>query len=342
MPTLAVPSGESPGGYLPVRGDVLHDGRYRLLSQISLPEIQQRQGMAWSAIDLKDSHRRVLIRQIAVPHEAARGTSVERAVYAAAQRLGELGQHPGFPKVLDFFTQNGAFFLVSLYPEGESLTSLLNRRGGALPEQVVADYGYQLCGLLTLMANQQPPLAHGSISPDTILVSEDRQDVWLIHLPLFKPDPAPARAGQVSAGYYAPEQLRGEITPSSDLYSLAVTLHHAVTGYDPRARLASFHPPARRLNPAVTPQMEMILARQLSLSSSQRYTHPSEMQRDLAALLESYPDPTESQRIQAVNPLELSATQLREQSRSAMLLNMGVFAAICVLVLVGALFAILR
>ena len=326
-----------------MRGDALHDGRYRLMNQISLPEIQQKQGTAWLALDLKDSHRRVMVRELLAPPEMVRGSSVERVVYTAAQRLGELGQHPGFPRVLDFFTQGGSFFLVSLYPEGESLASLLKRQGGALPEHIVADYGYQLCGLLALMANRQPPLVHGSINPDTILVSEDMQEVSLIHLPPFRPDAAPARAGQVSAGYYAPEQLRGDTSPSSDLYALAVTLHHAVTGYDPRTRLALFHPPARRLNPAVTQRMEMILARQLSLSTSQRYTHPSEMQKDLAALFETYPDSIEDQPgTRRVNPLEISATQLREQSRSTMLLNMGVFAAICVLLLVGALFAILR
>ncbi|MDQ2714836.1 MAG: hypothetical protein M3Z08_08020 [Chloroflexota bacterium] len=312
------------------------------MSQVSLPEIQQKQGTVWSAIDLKDSHRRVVIRELPVPREMLRGAAAERAVHTAAQRLRELGQHPGFPRVLDFFAHGGSFFLVLLYPEGESLASLLNRQRGALPEQVVADYGYQLCGLLALMVDQQPPIVHGSISPDTILVGEDKQNVCLIHLPPFKPDAAPARVRQVSAGgYYAPEQLHGDNSPSSDLYALAVTLHQAVTGYDPHTRLAMFHPPARRLNPAVTPQMEMILVRQLSPSTSQRYQHPSEMQRDLAVLLESYPDLTENQpRAQAINPLELSATQLREQSHSTMLLDMGVFAAIFVLVLVGALFTL--
>lgn len=332
-----------PNGNLPTHADVLPGGRYRLMRQMNLPEIQRRQGRAWSALDLKSSHRRVVIRELIVPEEMAQGAMVERAIYLAVQRLKDLGQHPGFPKVLDFFVHGSSCFLVSLYPEGESLASLLYQQGGALSEQVVAEYGYQICGLLALMANQQPPLVHGSISPDTLLVSEDKQDIYLVHIPPFKPDAAPARAGQVSAGYYAPEQLHSGASPSSDLYALAVTLHHAVTGYDPRSRLALFHPPARRLNPAITPQMEMILTRQLSLSPSRRYTHPSEMQKDLAALLELYPDPAEGQfPMQAITPPELSEAQLREQRHSTMLLNMGVFAAICVLVLVGVIFAILR
>jgi serine/threonine protein kinase len=326
-----------------MRGDVLCEGRYRLVSQIDLPEIQRKQGTAWSALDLMVSHRRVVIREMLLPPNLMRGASVERAASMTMQRLKELGQHPGFPSVLDFFQHGGTFFLVLLYPEGESLASLLRRQGGALPESVVAEYACQLCDLLTIMEEQRPPIVHGSISPETIFINEDKQLAGLVHLPLFQPEAAPAHSGQVSAGYYAPEQVHGELTPSSDLYGLAVTMHHAVTGYDPRSRLALFHPPARRLNPAVTPQMEMILTRQLSLSTSQRYARPSEMRRDLVALLESYPVSMDGQVAdQKVNPLELSATQLREQSKNTVLLNMGVFAAICILLLVGALFAVLR
>lgn len=327
---------------LPMRGDMLCEGRYRLVNQLELPELQRRQGTAWLAADLMVSHRRVVIREVLVPPGASAGASVERVAYATMQRVQELGQHPGLPHMLDFFEHRGTFFLVFLYPEGESLASLLQRQGGALPESVVADYGCQLCDVLTLLGRQQPPIVHGSINPQTIVVNAEKQRAWLLHLPLFTPESAPARSGQVSAGYYAPEQVHGDLTPSSDLYGLAVTLHHAVTGYDPRSRLALFHPPARRLNPAVTAQMELILARQLSLSLAQRYPHPAEMRKDLAALLEAYPAVEDRVKATAVNPLELSAAQLREQSKNAVLLNMGVFAAICILLLVGALFAVLR
>jgi hypothetical protein len=121
-------------------------------------------------------------------------------------------------------------------------------------------------------------------------------------------------------------------------------MYHAVTGYDPCERIASFHPPARRLNPAVTIQMERILARQLSLSKSQRYAHPSEMQEDLASLIASYPDSVNSELPKlVVDPVRLSEAELRdarEQIWNASLLNMGVFSAICVILLVGVLLII--
>ena len=313
------------------------------MGQRDLPISQYRQGLAWSAMDMQSAHRRVVIREVLIPERIALTSSQEQVAKMVAQQQSELGHHPGFPKVIDFFSDQGSYFLALLSPEGESLAIWLQRQGGALPEYLVAELGYQICNALASLASLYPPIVHGSINPETIIVGAEGQFVSLIHVPLFPPDVLPASAEKVSAGYYAPEQVHGEASPSSDLYGLAVVMHHAVTGYDPRARLALFHPPARRLNPAVTLQMEKILTRQLSLSASHRYAGPQEMQQDLAALLETYPDSvSDTNEPSPLSVERLSASQLRERSQNTLLLNMGVFAAICVLLIVGALFMILR
>lgn len=338
----STPSSSLPKLYSVMRGDTLSGGRYRILGQISLPEPQQEQGMAWDAIAIHLSNTRVVIREIVVSPAMTKTASVDHVVSETTQRLQRVGQYEGFPKVIDLFHERQSYFMALIYPEGESLVTLFKRHGGALPEPQVAEYGFQLCGLLSLLAEQQPPIVHGSINPDTIIISENGQ-VSLIHLPLFHPHIPSTSAEKLSSAYYAPEQIRGEIDPSSDLYGLAATMHHAVTGYDPHARLTFFHPPARRLNPAVTTQMEMILARQLSLSKSQRYAHPGDMQKDLAALIASCSELTSDELPTSANDLRrLSATQLHEQMRSNTLLNTGVFAAISVLLLIGVLLALLH
>lgn len=329
--------------YTLMRGDTLSNGRYRLMMQIALPELQQKQGNAWSAMDMSASRRSVIIREIIVPREMANTAAVDRVAIGIAQRMQILGQQEGFPTIVDFFSEKNMHFLVLLQPEGETLSNVLKRQNGALPEPLVTEYGYQLCGLLSLLADQKPPMVHGSISPETIIIDEKQQRVSLIHLPLFSPSGPFAGVNKLSPGYYAPEQMHGEADPSSDLYSLAATLYHAATGYDPHERLAFFHPPARRLNPAVTQQMEAMFTRQLSLSKGQRYANPSEMQKDFEALSEYYPDITEDKPEETVtNLLHLSKEQLRERSQSNALLNMGVFAAIGILLLVGVLFAIIH
>lgn len=332
-----------PPTYGPMPGDNLREGRYRLVKTSDVQETQRSQGNAWIAQDTKNANRQVVIREVRVPATLAYNSSADRVIYTVVQRQAELGKHPGFPQVTDLFREGDIYYVVFLYPEGESLGTLLKRLGGLLPEYMVAEIGYHICGYLALLAGQQPPMVHGAINPESILIGEDGQLIGLINTPFFPPDLVREGGEKANSPYYAPEQVHGEANPSSDLYSLAVVMHHAVTGHDPHARIAMFHPPARRLNPAVTPQMDAILARQLDLSQAQRYSDPLEMQKELAALLETYPDPADQKAVQqALNPLAMSPAQLRERTQSNTLLNMGVLSAVCVLILVGVLLAALR
>jgi eukaryotic-like serine/threonine-protein kinase len=272
-----------------MRGDVLRKGRYRLLEEVKLPKNQQGQGTAWLAVDTQSTRSRVLIRRCIFPNHTEEQAT--RIIESVVTRLTHLSQYQGFPPVVDVFSEYRAYYIVQQYPAGESLAFLMQQLGGALHERDIAEYGRQLCAMLTVLASQHPPLVHGAISPETIIVNLQARQVSLIFLPLFPPD---VLSKDTSSGYMAPEQVRGDIKPSSDLYSLAASMHHAVTGFDPRERLIHFYPPARRLNPVVTSGMEAILSKELRLSFNQRYANPVEMQRDLQMLLVSYPPVSET------------------------------------------------
>lgn len=283
------PSITSPLGKAPKTGGLLRNGRYRLQERIALPPSQQNQGMAWTAYDLKMSNRFVVIREVKFSDEQA-PTPAQKEYLAnkTAQRLNKLGDHPGLPPVVDLFSENNNYYMVFCYPQGETLTSLLKRWHNGLPEVMVAEYGWQLCDILALLAEQRPSIVHGAINPDTILISEDGRQAFLLHLPLL-PIKEPGGKGDDSASLYlAPEQVHGNITPASDLYSLAATLYHAITGSHPLERPPAFYPPARRLNEQISPQMEQILAHALRLSIAQRYSSAREMQQEIAALIETY------------------------------------------------------
>ena len=77
--------------YTLMRGDTLSNGRYRLMQQIALPELQQKQGNAWSAMDMGASRRSVIIREIIVPREMAKNAAVDRIAIGIAQRMQILG-----------------------------------------------------------------------------------------------------------------------------------------------------------------------------------------------------------------------------------------------------------
>ena len=151
------------------------------------------------------------------------------------------------------------------------------------------------------------------------------------------------RSGQPLSPRQTPPQ-RSIFTPASDLYSLAATLHHAVTTSDPSDRVAFFYPPARRLNPAVTLEMETVLARELRLTPADRYPSAAAMEKDLAHLIASYPE-TGMEAVESISNQSLRALspeQMRERQRSNNLLDLGVVASVVVLLLIAFLFFILR
>ncbi len=315
---------------------MLNRGRYRLVDQMVLPDNQQGQGAAWLAIDTLANQAQVVIREVVVPAEEQ--ANKKQIVHQVATRLSEGTQHAGFPKVLNVFNELDNYFIVLQHIEGESLASLLRRQKGALPEQAVAEYGRQICEMLTVLSRQPVPIIHGGISPETVIVSPDRNRVHLIHLPLFPPDKRVSTGS--SMGYKAPETAQGIASPSSDLYSVAATMHHAVTGLGPHERVAFLYPPARRLNPAVSQQMETVLVRGLQLSPAQRYAHAADMQADLTALLAKKPlVPGKKAAEVADDPLNGDLFKMRERGRQHHVRQLSVFGIVCLLILAISLFA---
>ncbi|MDQ2713537.1 MAG: ABC transporter substrate-binding protein, partial [Chloroflexota bacterium] len=321
-----------------VSGDSLRQGRYRIVEQVILPRNQRRQGMAWLANDTQALNRLVMLREIG----PSSGESVpqEPEVRAIAQRLAELGRYPGLPHLTDMFSERGNYYIVLQHIEGKSLAQLVEQQDGALPERLIADYGRQLCDILTVLSSQQPVFVHGAITPETVIVSPDGQQVTLIHLPLFPPVQPPEARGKTIAGYAPPEQVNGSIDERSDLYGVTATLYHGLTGYDPEQHMAYFYPQVRRLNPQVTPRMEAILAHGLRMSASQRYARPADMLRDIQSLLGTYPKrvPVSSARSEIVRrPVACGSS-----SRTTMVLFAMVTIVVFALLFGGILFATLR
>ncbi len=319
---------------IPQAGDTLRNGRYRLQERITLPASQQNQGMAWNAYDLLMASRFVVVREVKFSGElVATPAQKEFLANKIAQRLSKLGEHPGLPAVIDLFSENGNYFLVFLYPQGETLTSLLKRWRNGLPEYLLTEYAWQLCDILALLADQQPPLVHGAINPDTILISEDNRQAMLMHLPLLPPKESAVKIDDSISGYLAPEQVHGSITPTADLYSLAATLYHAATGSDPQERPPSFYPPARRLNDQVSYAMELILARQLRLTVAQRYSSPRAMQGDIAALIETYATQS-TKAVVPFQPSEIPILSLEDKQRPQMI-DLNSMKTLAITILVG-------
>lgn len=136
-------------------------------------------------------------------HEAIRGLVNERTETDTLKKL----RHSYLPQVLDFIVTEDAVFTVMDYIPGQSVKDILKERG-RLSEQEVIKYAGQLCDALVYLHNSKPPVIHGDIKPDNIMITPEG-DVCLIDFNISSAlSAANSYAFGFTPGYAAPEQRR--------------------------------------------------------------------------------------------------------------------------------------
>jgi len=151
------------------------------------------------------------------------GSRVDAALVA---KLRTIGHHPQLPTVVDYFEQDGIYYLVQDYIDGESLDRTIAAKGQFTPAQVWQVLESMLPILHWIHAHG---MIHRDLKPENIIYS--KSEFRLVGAAIFNADTPQSEIG--SAEYAAPEQLRGEAVFASDLYSLGVICIHLLTGVQP-------------------------------------------------------------------------------------------------------------
>lgn len=226
-------------------------------------------------------------------------------------------QHPSIPKVYDFFEENGRIYLVLELIGGKDLETVLEEAGQPLDETKVSKWTVQICDVLSHLHTHQPePIIFRDMKPSNVMVTpEDR--IVLIDFGIARNLSRSDRKGTMigTEGYSPPEQYRGVVEPQSDLYALGATLHHLLSGHDPRMETPfTFHErPLRQLNPAISPEMEAIVMRALEYDLAARWTTSEELKQALLQLPGIAPTPT-------VRPAGVAAPAIRKSSETTELI----------------------
>ncbi len=192
--------------------------------------------------------------------------------------------HPNMPNVSDYFEQDGNFYLIMDYIEGETLLDRLTRSPDGLPEQNVITWAIQLCEVLDYLHSQNPPVIFRDMKPANVMLTAEGQiklvDFGVVRL--FDPTKRTDTLKMGTAGYAPPEQYagQGQTTPRSDIYSLGVTLHELLTGADPTAHPFVFTPP-RQLKHSISPRLSNVVMRALSLDPYDRFPSAQAMSQSL-------------------------------------------------------------
>ncbi|HEY1540617.1 MAG TPA: Stk1 family PASTA domain-containing Ser/Thr kinase [Solirubrobacteraceae bacterium] len=267
------------------------DGRYRIIGHLGTG------GMA----EVYCAHDEQLERKVALKllHErfAADEEFVERFRREASSAAGL--QHQYVVSVYDRGEYDGTPYIAMEYVDGRTLKQLV-RENGPLDPTLAADFTIQI--LRAARFAHRRGVIHRDFKPQNVIVDDEgRAKVT---------DFGIARAGASdmtqtgsimgTAQYLSPEQAQGHaVNARSDLYSIGIILYELLTGRVPfdaesavtvALKQVSETPIApRRLNPAVTPELEAIVLRALEKDPADRFADADEFIAALEAAASRIP-----------------------------------------------------
>ncbi len=274
---------------MPAPETVLQD-RYRIVRVIG----KGGTGAVYEAIDLRLGNR-VALKQTIIPAE-----QTVNLLEREARLLARL-RHPALPRIIDHFVDGTYQYLVMEFIGGDDLGALLIQRDRPFELRRVLEWADQLLDALDYLHRQNPPVLHRDIKPQNLKLTADG-DIVLLDFGLAKGGAGSQsiyRTNESIFGYtphYAPlEQINGAGTEErSDLYSLAATLYHLLTGVQPPDALTRATAVLRRLpdpliapdllNAAISKEMSALLMKALALNPDERPASAADMRASLATI----------------------------------------------------------
>lgn len=226
-------------------GDVIDNGRYRIEKLLG----QGGMGQVYRGFDTKLS-KQVAIK-VLFPNTP---DIVIKRFHAEAVALAALN-HPNILNVSDFGqAENGQLYLVMDYIKGESLSTLIEKRGAQTFFDVLPIFEKICRGLR--YAHQKNVL-HRDIKPSNVMLASDRtkeDSVKIVDFGLAKiadKDFELTKVGTTmgSPAYMSPETVQGKETDHrSEIYSLGCTLFEMVAGVPPLSGDTPFHTMMAQVN----------------------------------------------------------------------------------------------
>lgn len=183
---------------------------------------------------------------------------------------------PGIQRVLGMVPHEGRNYLILEYQQGRTLRAMLQKQQ-RLPLDQAVQVLKAVLGVLHALHNQFPSVLHLDVTPDNILLAGwDKATLldgaWLRTLG----NPFPHRAPLYTTEYAAPEVVRGQGVPASDLYALGVTMLEAILGV-PAAGLFNGNSNRLQWPPLPHPFLNEVLSRMVEGALTQRFSSASQV-----------------------------------------------------------------
>lgn len=210
-------------------GELLDD-KYEILKQIGKG--------GFSTVYLAMNQR---LNQQWVIKEIKKGNSSKKNVdqIMAEANLMKHFDHPAIPRIVDILDREDYTYIIMDYISGQSLFDELKKRG-PIPQELVIEWGKQLCNVLLYLHSLEPPVIYHDLKPSNIILKKPEETIKLLDFgEARRCINGNAPGGGRTREYAAPEQqkeTRGNTDERTDIYCFGTTMYRLLTGqYPPTA-----------------------------------------------------------------------------------------------------------
>ncbi|HSU58391.1 MAG TPA: bifunctional serine/threonine-protein kinase/formylglycine-generating enzyme family protein [Bryobacteraceae bacterium] len=210
-----------------------------------------------------------------------------------ARTAANLAGHPNIVPIFDIGEQNGLYFLIMQYVDGEDLSKYLKRNKKLAPKEAARIICQVADALVWASAKG---VVHRDLKPSNLYLDQNGR-VMVLDFGIAKaadvPSPLTVATERLGTTYYmSPEQIRGEpCDVRSDLYSLGVVFFELLAGRKPFdgdsyrsieiAHIETLPPDLRQLDPALPTELASAVKILLAKNPGDRYQSPRELVDDL-------------------------------------------------------------
>lgn len=252
------------------------EGKYEILKQIG----QGGMSIVYLAMD-KHLNKQWAVKEIKKTANGKNEEVVVNSLITEANLMKRL-DHPALPRIVDIIDNGQTIYIVMDYIEGESLDKVL-REYGAQAEKDVVNWAIQICDALNYLHSQKPPIIYRDMKPANVMLKPEG-NVKIIDFGIAREYKGTSLSDTVvlgTRGYASPEHYgTSETDPRSDIYTLGMTMHHLLTGIDPRTP-GYVYAPVRQWNPELSEGVEEIINKCTQIDPINRYQNCDELMYDL-------------------------------------------------------------
>lgn len=181
-------------------------------------------------------------------------------------------QHPGLPRVVEFFAEGSNYYLALEWVPGHTLEHEVEQRD-RVAEGEILEWGLQLAEVLAYLHGQKPyPILLGDLKPSNVVIDyHGRIRVIDFGVATYAAPDQNREYALVSPGFSPPEQYENvRLDPRCDIYALGATLYWCAMGQS-LERFRFEVPGLRRFRSDISSAAEALLARCLAVQREHRF-----------------------------------------------------------------------